>query len=388
MHRLKTFLKQYLILAGVSVHFAFAGAYVLAPEQLREVYYRGYSLLETKIPLFKFAFSLRESGLSVAEEIKLNFGEWLPLPVDAKNQIEGIWVNGESVFSLSHASRVLKNGDVLKIGAGTYTQPLVIKANDVTVIGVGHVVIKQASAEGKGAIITKGNNTKIINIECREIRVRDRNGACVRHEGENLTLSHVYFHHSEQGLLTGRWAGTVLIEDSRFEQLGLNGRAHGIYVDGGELIIRNSMILAGKNEGHEVKSRAAITIIENSVIASFSSKDSRLIDIPDGGTLIVRGSVLQMGVGSSNQDLIGYGLENRKYPVNQVKLHDNLIIMERRGVNTLFHGHPSLPKLQADQNIIISEIPPAIEGLNFMFSSRAEAGLEAHPMLPKIDPKN
>ena len=382
MNRIKYLLKIYLICAGISIHILALGALLVAPDRVRDVYYRVYALLEDRVPLLKT--DTVQSGLSIEEEIDLNFEPWKPL-VSGNRKKPGIWVNDKLVNSIQQAVKALKNGDVLTIGAGVYREPLVIRADDVTVVGAGHVLIENTAAEGKAAIITKGDNIQIKNIECRHVEVRDRNGACVRHEGRGLTLTHVYFHHSQQGVMTGSNPGQVLIEDSRFERLGLGGRAHAIYVNGGKLTLRNSIVIAAKDQGHEVKSRAAMTSIENSVIASLSSQDSRLIDIPSGGVLMVSNSVLQMGVGSSNQDMIGYGLERRSYSLNKVELSNNLIIMERNGANILFHKHEDLPNMVPRNNLIVAQDPPALEGFNFLFTSRNEAGLEAYPQLPKRD---
>jgi len=386
MNAIKTLLKIYLICAGISVHLLAFALVLVAPDRVLDVYYRGSAWIETNVPLFQSSSAAAKSKYSIEEEIALNFGSWQPLAdLSGSGKLDGIWVNDKEVGSLKEASRILENGDLIQIGAGTYQQALIVRADDVTVVGIGHVVIEKASAEGKAAIITKGNNIHIKNIECRYIEVRDNNGACVRQEGKGLTLTHVYFHHSQQGLLAGRRSGTVLIEDSRFEQLGLNGRAHGIYVNGDTLIIRNSLVIAAKSQGHEVKSRAAETIIENSVIASLSATDSRLIDIPNGGVLVIKKSILQMGVNSSNQDLIGYGLEKRAHTINRVELTDNLIVMERNGNNALFHKHNRLPDMLAKNNLIVAARPPELEGFNLLFTSRSEAGLEAYPKLPKID---
>ncbi|MBV1915521.1 MAG: hypothetical protein KUG72_09045 [Pseudomonadales bacterium] len=384
MNRIKYLLKIYLIAAGISIHILALGTLLVMPDRVRDVYYRVYAILEEKIPLLKTGPAAVQSGLSIEEEISLNFDPWKPLAT-REGKKTGIWINDSPVKSLKAASKAVRNGDVLTIGEGVYHEPLVIRANDVKVVGVGHVVIENTAAEGKGAIITKGNNTQIKNIECRNVKVRDRNGACVRHEGSGLTLTHVYFHHSQQGLLAGGKSGHVLIEDSRFERLGLAGRAHGIYVNGGVLTLRNSMVLASKDQGHEVKSRAAVTTIENSVIASLSSGDSRLIDVPSGGVLTIKNSVLQKGVSSTNQDLIGYGLEKRGYSENRVLLADNLILMERTRGNMLFHKHGSLPDAVARNNVIIAREEPQITGVNVLFEDRSEAGLADYPMLPKFE---
>ena len=384
MNRIKYFLKIYLIVAGISIHVLALGILVVVPDKVLDVYYRGYAILEDKIPLLKTGPDAVQSGLSIEEEIRLNFEPWKPLATREEKKA-GIWVNDRQVKSLKAASKAVRNGDVLKIGEGVYHQPLVIRANDVTVIGLGHVVIEKTAAEGKAAIITKGNNIQIKNIECRNIKVQDRNGACVRHEGQGLTLTHVYFHHSQQGLLAGSKSGQILIEDSRFERLGLAGRAHGIYVHGGRLTLRNSIVIASKDQGHEVKSRAAMTTIEHSVIASLSAHDSRLIDIPNGGLLTIKNSILQKGTNSSNQDLIGYGLEKRAYAENKAVLLNNLIVMERQRGNVLFHNHKSLPKVVTRNNVIVAKNEPDIVGVNVLFESRSEAGMADYPKLPKFD---
>ncbi|MFP3670604.1 hypothetical protein SB717_36575, partial [Priestia sp. SIMBA_032] len=57
------------------------------------------------------------------------------------------------------------------------------------------------------------------------------------------------------------------------------------------------------------KSRASRTLITGSLIASFDARDSRLVDVPDGGLLHIERSVLAEGPRSENGDLVGYGLE-------------------------------------------------------------------------------
>jgi len=239
-------------------------------------------------------------------------------------------------------------------------------------------------AQGKAAIITKGNNIHIENIECRGIKVKDKNGACVRHEGSNLKLVHVYFHSSEAGLLSGAKGGRIEILDSRFERLGRQGQAHGIYIGGGELIVRGSHFIASVDEGHEIKSRAELTFIDKSIIASLSSEDSRLLDIPNGGRLIVTNSILQQGSGSSNQDAIGYGLENVSFTENTILLKNNIIVLERHGRSQLIHAAGDLVRTEAINNIIVSSDPVELPGFNLIFESRQEAGLPDYPVLPAM----
>ena len=49
------------------------------------------------------------------------------------------------------------------------------------------------SAESKAIWVIKGNNCRVENIEFSNCRVPDNNGAGIRMEGTNLTVSHCYF---------------------------------------------------------------------------------------------------------------------------------------------------------------------------------------------------
>lgn len=307
---------------------------------------------------------------------------WQPLP--SAGQAPGvILVAGRRYATLPEAAGALRDGEQLDIGPGEYEQPLVIRANGVRVRGHGLVVIQRTSAEDKAAIITKGNDIHIVNITCREIAVPHGNGACVRHEGRNLTLEHVYFHDAEQGLLSGYRSGAVRILRSRFERLGKAGRAHGIYVGGGSLQISHSQFLASKDEGHEIKSRATSTVIEHSVIASLDGLDSRLIDVSQGGRLSVRNCVLQQGPATSNNDLIGFALERKPHPQHSVELRDNLIIVDSPKRARLFHAGVDIdvtPSVQG--NRVIGPVGDRYPGFNQWLPDRAAAGLAPYPMLP------
>lgn len=378
MKRIFSLVLWYFAVAGIVLHLTAFSTYVFKPDLVEKMYEKINDKVIQHVPFL----ATKQIQYSLKEELRANFPEWAANKTpDLKST--GIHIGNRSYQTLSEAASSLRDGETLVIGTGTYAHPLVIKANNITVIGNGHVVIENITAEGKGAIITKGKNITIQNIECRKIKVRDKNGSCVRHEGTNLTLIHVYFHNSQQGLLTGANPGTVTIKDSRFEQLGQSGQAHGIYIGGGELTIHNSLFLAAKSEGHEIKSRAEITRITNSTIASFSSIDSRLVDISNGGILEIFNSVLQQGPTSANGDMIGYALEGRKTRVNSIELANNIFILERTGSNTLLHSHPDTAAPELRNNLIIAKDNPNLPGFNLFFETREEAGLKEYPMLPQ-----
>lgn len=295
-----------------------------------------------------------------------------------------ILVDGSTYSNLSTAFRQAKNGSLILLRAGVYQQAGVLSADNVTIRGEAGVVIRSKAINGKAAMVIKGRNITIENIECYDIQVADENGACVRFQGTNLVLDNVYFHDAETGLLTGRNAGRVLIKNSKFERLGKKGQAHGIYVGGGELYIYKSQFLAGKSEGMEVKSRARKTVVEKSVIASLDGYDSRLLDIPNGGELIVKDSLLQQGNRTSNWNLIGFGLEGYKHQVNKIQLLGNIILLERKAANKLLHIKNDKIRPTVSQNMIIGKAVDQDYPDNFWFKDRQAAGIPVMPILPDV----
>lgn len=293
-----------------------------------------------------------------------------------------IRLDGREMKNLTQASRKMRDGSVLEIGNGTYDTGIATKANNILIIGRGQVAFRGAAAKGKGTFVINGNNTTIENIECRDVKVKDGNGACVRLQGKNLTLKHVYFHSSQQGVLTGNKPGKVVVQDSFFERLGHGGRAHGIYQGGGELVIDRSYFLGAKSQGHEVKSRALRTTITNSVIASMTNKDSRLIDISNGGIATITDCTLQQGPVSSNLDAIGFAVEKKRHKENAFTLRRNVIILERRGNNRLFHTKIKDLKPDISDNIIVSNKKTPFAATNLEFDDRQEASLPAYPEIP------
>lgn len=280
---------------------------------------------------------------------------------------------------LTAALQATRDGDTVELEPGVYSQPGIVRANGVTIRAKPGAYLKKAIAEDKGALVVKGDNTVIEGLDCSEIASSQQNGACVRLEGHNLILRKVHFHDAEEGVLTAPNVGTVTVEDSVFERLGADGRAHGIYVgDTDALIIRRSAFLSSRGEGHEVKSRAARTVIEDSVIASLDGVDSRLIDLPNGGVAVIRNTILEKGVNSSNWDVIGFGLEGIKYSENSLLIENCTVIGDHQGMD-LVNG-------KVDTRIVNSRLiggdKVEVPGLTW-FPDRKAAGLDPYPALPK-----
>ena len=289
------------------------------------------------------------------------------------------------------------DGATVEILPGTYEESATVSADNLTIRGEG-VHIKNATAGGKATFVVNGNNTTFEGLEISGARVSDDQGSPIRLQAEDLTLRNVYFHDNQKGLIGGR--GTVVIEDSRFENNSGREKSHGVYFSDEieKAIIRNSEFIGMNSGGHEIKSRAKVTIIENSLIASGDGRDSRLIDISEGGHLTVRNSVLESGPNSTNPEMIGFGKEAylRVYDEHSVTIEDSLIINDT--------GNSAR---WLDLDSIVADAPVTIKGNTFVggdnttaqyyvdgepagipehpnqfFFNRAEAGLDAYPSLP------
>lgn len=380
MDSFSEWVKKYLLLCGITANALLIALLLFKPS----LFWDAQQIFLPKLAhAVQPAASATSDPAAIQAELDLNFPAWTPVQLPATTADARVIFSSEFP-NLQAAANALRDGDVLKINAGVYQQAMVIKAGNVVIEGDGHVVLDGAAAGGKAAIVNQGDFNEIRNIECRNIRVKAGNGACVRHEGKHLKLTHVYFHSSQEGILTGNTPGLVEILDSRFENLGYRGQAHGVYTNGGQLRISNSLMLSAKSEGHEVKSRSEVTIIEDSVIASLSSRDSRLIDVPNGGELVVARSVLQKGPNSSNQDAIGYGLEGMKYSENRITLTENIFLLERHSGNVLLHARPRPAAITTDKNVVIAKRDPGLAGVNLYFESREQAGLKPFPALPNV----
>ena len=377
---------NYLLLSGIIVHFLVVGLFIFQPflidKLISKVTNQYYSWQKT-IALNTLT---QGQGNTLKEEISSTFYQWEPQKeVDIISS--AYEVNGLGFNTLDNALSVLKDGDQLLISKGVYTNPIVIKKNDITIKGVGHVVFQKGTAEGKGFILSKGNNLTIINIECRNIANSDGNGACIRQEGINLTLHHVFFHSSQEGILeTASHTGFIKVYNSRFERLGFDGQAHGIYTNKAELYIENSLFIATKNEGNAIKVRGKKLFVKASILVSLSAGDSRLIDMSNGGQLMVVDSILGQGPNSVNSQVIGYGLEKMSHQLNDINLTGNLVYLDRLGENYLL----ALPKnnkknkLVQNNNMIIGKDSSGYQSEhNMYFINRKELGLPAYPNLPK-----
>lgn len=249
----------------------------------------------------------------------------------------------------SQVSSLVADGDTVEIDNATYDNDKQVTwtKNNLYFLGIGGKPILKAgsliandNSNGKGIFVIRGNNTTVENIEFNNSKVPDHNGAGIRQEGSNLIVRHCTFSNNEMGILQGGTIPncTILIEFCKFLNNGSTsnpGYQHNVYINHIDtLIFRFNVTLDAIAEGHELKSRASNNFIMYNRISNLSSTDTRNIDLPNGGTALILGNVIEQGPNSSNSNIIGFGMEGLTNPGPH-----NLFICSNTIVNRMNKGN-------------------------------------------------
>jgi len=188
------------------------------------------------------------------------------------------------------------------------------------------------AAEQKAIWVIKGDDCIVEGIDFWDCAVIDRNGAGIRIEGTNILVRSCAFRNNQDGILCGANPNsTVIIEQCEFENSGAgDGLSHGIYIGHIKAFYYQFNYAHGTKVGHEVKSRAAFNMIAYNNISQEKGTGSRNIDLPNGGTSVIIGNILQHSANAENGNTIGYGLEGLRDSLdNSLYIASNTFINER-----------------------------------------------------------
>ncbi len=238
----------------------------------------------------------------------------------------------------SAAAAVAQAGDVIKIDGGDYRGDVASwTVNNLTICGMGsraRLFANGNNARGKGLWVVSGANITIDNIEFRDTAVPDQNGAGIRaeHTGD-LRITNSGFYDNENGILANAGSATITIENSEFARNGRgDGYTHNIYVNQIDRLTVNSSYFHEAKVGHNLKSRARESIIQNSYFMDGASgTSSYLADFPNGGRVYLRGNLFHKGPNAQNNNAIAYGLEGMSNPAKTLELVHNTVTFTRSG---------------------------------------------------------
>lgn len=216
---------------------------------------------------------------------------------------------GRGFARLADAVAAIGSGTgTILIAPGVHRQCAVQEAGQVTFRAAtpGGAVFEGATCEGKAALVLRGKSARVEGLVFRNMRVADRNGAGLRLERGDLTVSGSIFRDSDEGILThDDPRGTIRIDRSTFSRLGRCDEdfdcAHSIYVGHyGGLVVTNSRFEAGTG-GHYVKSRAArVDIRGNTFDDRAGHATNYMIDLSNGSAGVIAGNVMVQGRDKDN----------------------------------------------------------------------------------------
>ncbi len=216
---------------------------------------------------------------------------------------------GRSYGALQQAVDAIgdREGTII-INPGSYRDCAIQKAGTISFRASvpGQTIFDGGICEGKAALVLRGQAASIDGIIFQNMRVPDANGAGIRLEKGDLTITRAIFRNSEQGILTaGDKSGSISIDQSTFSGLGRCDRglscAHSIYIgEYGSLSVTNSRFERG-NGGHYVKSRAArVSITDNAFDDTRGKETNYMIDLPNGAVGQIARNVFVQGASKEN----------------------------------------------------------------------------------------
>lgn len=246
---------------------------------------------------------------------------------------------GQQFSTIKSAVAASKDGDVVQVQAGTYINDFTEINTKITLQGMGGMVKMIGlgwSPNDKGILIVNTDVT-IDHFEFAGASVGSGNGAGIRYQGGNLTVTNSYFHDNENGILANPAPnGSITIRNSEFNANGFgDGYTHNLYVtEVGKLTISDSYFHDAV-VGHEIKSRAAETTITNTRVYDNDSSASYSIDLPNGGHAVLTNNIIQQGPNSQNTNIISFGVEGNLHPNSTLTMTNNIVVNDLVGGNML-----------------------------------------------------
>lgn len=243
---------------------------------------------------------------------------------------------GQTYAKPSAAAAVAPSGSVIRIAAGDYTGDVATwTQSNLTICGIGgraRLFAGGRNAQGKAIWVIAGSNVTVDSIEFRDATVPDQNGAGIRAEGGDLTVINSGFFDNETGILGGDRAN-ITITRSEFGRNGYgDGQSHNLYIGFAKKLTVTSSYFHEAKIGHNLKSRAEETRIENSYFMDGpNGTSSYLAEFPNGGRVYLRGNMLHKGPMADNGTAVAHGLEGFRWTTNSLEMVHNTVVMTKSG---------------------------------------------------------
>jgi hypothetical protein len=217
---------------------------------------------------------------------------------------------GQSFYTLAAAVFAIGDGEgIIRIAPGRYADCAVQTGGRITYRAEKPLtaIFDGGICEGKAVLVLRGRGAVIDGLVFENLRVPDGNGAGIRIEKGELSVSRSIFRNSEEGILGGGDDPTadIRIDRSTFSGLGRCDRglacAHSIYLSAFRSVtVTRSRFEKGRG-GHYVKSRSArIAISDSSFDDSQGRATNYMIDLPEGATGRIERNIFVQGADKEN----------------------------------------------------------------------------------------
>jgi hypothetical protein len=284
--------------------------------------------------------------------------------------------SGFEYSTLASAIAASQDGDVIQVQAGTYINDFATITTDITIEGVGGMVnlVATEAPPNLMGILTIGTpggtgpNVTLDNISFSGAAIPNDdggNGAGIRYQSGDLVLDNTYFFDNQEGLLgDADPTGTITINNSEFDNNGnanppASGVEHNLYVGAIQQLTIDDSYFTNPIVGHDIKSRAANTTIENSTIADPTVSGSLEIDLPNGGNALIENDTIEKGPNAQNSNFISSG-EEGAYASSSLIVTGNTVLNDAGGSQTFVVNDTSGPATVT--NNTIDGTPPQLVG--------------------------
>jgi hypothetical protein len=219
----------------------------------------------------------------------------------------------------------------IRIAPGRYRDCAVQEAGRIAFVAerAGSAIFDGGMCEGKAVLVLRGESARVEGLVFTHMQVEDGNGAGIRIEQGDLSVSQSLFIDGQSGILSARDpTGTIVIDRSTFSGLGRHpdgDGAHSVYVGGyGSLRITNSRFERGTG-GHYLKSRAPrLEVLDCSFDDSGGRTTNYLIDLPNGAVGRIARNVFVNGTGKENYGtMIAVAAERAEHPSEGLVIEQN-----------------------------------------------------------------
>ncbi len=241
--------------------------------------------------------------------------------------------SGRTFARLQDAVNAIGGGTgTIRFTSARFADCAVQDAGDITYTAAvpGEAVLDGVACEGKAALVLRGRAARIEGMVFSNIHVPDMNGAGIRLEHGNLSVSQSWFRDSEQGILSGDDTGsTITIDKSTFSRLGTcegaGGCAHSLYIgEYGALTVTRTRFEAGRG-GHYLKTRSQrVAVLNSSFDDSQGQATNYMIDLSGGSAGTISSNWFVQGADKENHSaFIAVAAEGKQHSSNGLTIEGN-----------------------------------------------------------------